>query len=757
MEVKNKLSENALKVLEKRYFIKDTNGKPIEDWESLCNRVSFHIARAEKEENREKYCKLFYDMIHDLKFLPNSPTLFNAGTQLGTLSACFVLPIEDDMVSIFNAVKNTALVHQRGGGTGFDFSKLRPKGTVVKSTQGFSSGPLSFLAVFNQAADVITQGGKRHGANMGILRVDHPDVMEFIKVKQEDQKAFTNFNFSVAITEEFMEALLANADFTLRHDKTGPTKTIPAKDLWNAIIEGAWKCGDPGIIFIDTMNKYNPTPHLGHFEATNPCGEQVLLPNESCNLGSINLVEFVKNGRVDWQSLEETIRLAVRLLDDVIDVNFYIIPEIEEATKKTRKIGLGIMGFAHVLFLKGCPYNSDEALEKAKKIMKFVQEVSHDESEKLGKEKGIYPAYKIGPKRRNATTTTIAPTGSISIIAGVSSGIEPVFELEHTRTTGIQEKSGEKLELLVIDPIYKEAKESKKYSEKELKKIFVAAHEISVNWHLKMQAVFQAYTDNAVSKSINLSNSSTREDIDSAYRTAYTLGLKGITVYRDGSRDEQILTSVKKDIQPGRKKVEIPESQLRALIEEKSLSVEDLSDVFDCSSLTIRKRLKEYNIKPKKVRSKPIEVSGEMPARKRTIKTTLGNLHIMVSMDSDGDPLEVFLNVSKSGTELAAFLEALGRLISSMLRHNIPIETVVGQLEEIGGESTSYGGEGVPSRSIPDALAKSLKDMFMKDKTKAHTLSALFVNNCPDCGSPLKKEEGCSKCTNQSCGFSRCG
>ena len=563
-----KLSNNALYILQQRYLLKDKNGELIENPEELFRRVAKTLASIESQYGKsdEEVSKLeeqFYIMMTDFDFLPNSPTLMNAGTNLGQLSACFVIPVEDDIDSIFNAVRYTARIHKSGGGTGFSFSKLRPKYDVVQSTGGIASGPISFMNVFDATTEVIKQGGKRRGANMGILRIDHPDIFDFIVMKETEGK-LKNFNISIAVTDEFMEAVKNDTDLFLINPRTGKNgKCVKARALWNLLVLMAWKNGEPGIIFIDMINKYNPTPDIGIIESTNPCGEQPLLPWESCNLGSINLSNFTKSGRMDWLRLREVIRLSVRFLDNVIDSNKLPLKQIDKATKANRKIGLGVMGWADLLLRLGIKYNSDKAFQLAKKVMKFVQDEGRQMSRELGKEKGNFlnkdrSIYKDEEYMRNATITTIAPTGTISLIADCSSGIEPIFSIVVTRN--VKESLGKNL--VEINPAVKRSLELKgiwgpelevalKQSScinctaipKEMKEVMVTAREISPEWHVKMQSIFQKYTDNAVSKTCNMPNGSTIDDVEKVFLLAYELGCKGITIYRDGSRKFQVLVA----------------------------------------------------------------------------------------------------------------------------------------------------------------------------------------------------------------------
>lgn len=567
--IEPKLRESALIVLQARYLVRDENNEIIETPQGLFERVALAVSEAERNfpKSRDKweyYAERFYELMASLDFLPNSPTLMNAGRPLGQLSACFVLPIEDSLDSIFEALKYTALIHKSGGGTGFNFSRLRPKGDIVFSTSGVASGPVSFMKVFDAATEAIKQGGKRRGANMGILNIDHPDIEEFITAKS-DPKVLTNFNISVAITDAFMEALKRDEEFPLVNPRTGRVvRKVSAKYLFNLLCEKAWETGDPGLLFIDRVNQYNPTPHIGKIEATNPCGEQPLLPFESCNLGSINLANFVRDRDLDWEKLRETIHLAIRFLDDVIEVNHFPIPQIAKITLLNRKIGLGVMGFADMLIKQRIGYSEERALVLAEKIMRFISEESLKASAMLAEERGSFPAFpgslwhkKGYPPLRNATTTTVAPTGTLSLIAGVSSSIEPLFGVYYERKTlggviisefhplfeKVLEEEGYKES--EIEGIKEEVREKGLISltgiKEEIKKLFLTSFEISPETHLTIQRAFQKYTHNAISKTINLPQFATPEDIQNIYIKAFEWGLKGITVYRYGSKPEQVI------------------------------------------------------------------------------------------------------------------------------------------------------------------------------------------------------------------------
>jgi len=733
-----KLSENALHVLQKRYLKKDKEGKVIETPEEMFQRVAQAIASAELIYHPKANVKTgedkFYQLMSNLEFLPNSPTLMNAGRELGQLSACFVLPIEDSMESIFESVKNTALIHKSGGGTGFSFSRLRPEKDRVGSTGGVASGPVSFIRAFDTATDVIKQGGMRRGANMGILNVDHPDILKFITAK-EDPAALNNFNISVAVNTEFMKAVKAGADFNLINPRTKEVEgKLNAKEVFDKIVEMAWKTGDPGIVFIDRINKDNPTPHLGKIESTNPCGEQPLLPYESCNLGSINLAKMLrrKNGAVeiDYAKLAATIKTAVRFLDNVIDVNKFPIPQIEEMTKKTRKIGLGVMGFADMLIQLGIPYNSAEALKLAEDLMAKIQHEATKASVELGKERGGFPAFEGsvydvpgGLRVRNATRTTIAPTGTLSMIAGCSSGIEPLFALSYTKNV----LDGARL--VEVNPYFEEAARSRSFYSQELmqkladgvhlskiegipndvKRIFVTAHEITPEWHVRMQAAFQKSTNNAVSKTVNFPHEATREDVAKVYLLAYEEGLKGITIYRDRSREMQVLTT-------GKKEVEKAES----------------------SKLTPRKRAK---------------ITTGITER---VTTGCGYIYVTVNSDEHGI-CEVFSHLGKTGGCASAQLEATCRLISLALRSGVDLTSVVRQLRGIRCPSIAWE-EGKSILSCADAIASVLEKHISgydgKPRPEDYGLAKNLAGQCPECSNMLIYQEGCFICP--ACGYTKC-
>jgi ribonucleoside-diphosphate reductase alpha chain len=746
------LTENALHVLEKRYLKKDKNGKVVETPADLFRRVAKTIAAAELNYNPEADVQSreeeFYRIMTNLDFLPNSPTLMNAGRELGQLSACFVLPVEDSMESIFDAVKYTALIHKSGGGTGFSFSRLRPEKDRVGSTGGIASGPVSFIRAFDTATDVIKQGGMRRGANMGILSIDHPDILRFISAK-EDLVSLTNFNLSVAITRDFMEAVKAGTEYNLINPHNGEVAgKLNAKEVFEKIVDGAWRTGDPGIVFIDRINQDNPTPRLGKIESTNPCGEQPLLPYESCNLGSINLARMLKtNGKceIDYLKLAKTVHTAVRFLDNVIDVNKFPLPQIEKRTRETRKIGLGVMGFADMLLQLGIPYNSEEGTSIAFDIMNFINEEAMNSSQELATERGVFPAYEgsiydlpNGPRVRNAARTTIAPTGTLSIIAGCSSGIEPLFALSFTKN--ILDGS----HLIEVNPIFEEtAKQCSFYSEElmqklaegtnlseiegipdEIKRVFVTAHEITPEWHIKMQSAFQKSTDNAVSKTVNFSKDATREDVANVYKLAYEEGLKGITIYRDGSREGQVLTTGKE------KKAEAPPA-------------------------------------PMAVTRSPRARAKVTTGTTEKVTTGCGNMYITVNSDEQGI-CEVFSHLGKAGGCAVAQLEATCRLISIALRSGVDVDSVVTQLRGIRCPSIAWEN-GKSVLSCADAIASVLEKYTCTGKSngngnghtateKAKVQDFGLVKNtagqCPECANLLVYQEGCFVCP--GCGYTKC-
>jgi ribonucleoside-diphosphate reductase alpha chain len=744
-------SEAALRVLHERYLARE-GGVVTETPEEMCGRVARAIAAAEARFGRsaaavDEVAAAFHAIMVEGLFLPNSPTLMNAGkgNQL-QYSACYVLPVGDSMAEIFDAVKAAAIIHQSAGGTGFAFSRLRPKNDLVRSTGGRASGPVSFLRVFNAATEAVVQGGMRRGANMGVLRVDHPDILEFIECKLDG--GIRNFNISVAATDAFMEALAEDGEYDLVNPRTGlATGRLSAREVFERIVRAAWRTGDPGLVFIDRINRSpaNPVPAAGAVEATNPCGEQPLLPWEACNLGSINVARLVtergERRELHWDELERVARLAVRFLDDVIEVNPYPLPEIHAMVKANRRIGLGVMGWADLLFELGIPYDSHEALDLAGRLMAFLREKGHDQSARLAEERGPFPnwhrsIYRDGRPLRNATVTTIAPTGTISMIAGCSSGIEPVFALafEHRGRGG----EGDRVLTFVNDVFQRIAHARGFHSEalmaevvrrgslrgipgvpEEARALFKTAHEIDYVWHVRHQAAFQQHTDNGVSKTINLPGAATEEDVAGAYRLAWELGCLGITVFRDGCKTAQVLHAGIGDETAGPP---------------------------------------ERGVKPR-----PHSLRGTTYRR----ETPIGTAFITVNDSPAGDPFEVFVQVGKAGSDTMAVAEALGRLVSLVLRLPSPLpaqrrlEEVISQLARIGGgQPTGFGASRV--LSLPDALARTLAEHIGQSRSADGAEPAAdgrplsrVGDLCRECGqATFIYEEGCKKCL--SCGFNQC-
>lgn len=751
------LSKNALTVLERRYLMKNGEGVVIETVEELFRRVAGAIAVSDRRYDENADCEAladsFYGMMTNLEFLPNSPTLMNAGRSLGQLSACFVLPVEDTMEGIFEAIKQAALIHKSGGGTGFSFSRLRPCGSAVNSTGGVASGPISFMKVFNMATEAVKQGGTRRGANMGILRVDHPDIMEFIHCKTNN-KEITNFNISVGLTEKFMNAVEAGKDYELVDPHGGRvTGTLNAREVFECIVDAAWHNGEPGIIFLDRLNRDNVVPKAGEIESTNPCGEQPLLPYESCNLGSINLTKMLKeeNGvySFDWDKLKATAKKAVHFLDNVIDANKYPLKEIDFMTKQTRKVGLGVMGWADALLRLKIPYNSEQAVRLAETVMRAVTEAGREESRELAKIRGTFPLFQESTldqeiPQRNATVTTIAPTGTLSLLASCSSGVEPIFGYVYIRN--IMDGT----EMIEVNPILREVLEErglhsdelmKKIAKQgslegieeipeEIRRVFVSAHEVSPEFHIRMQAAFQRHTDNAVSKTVNFCNSATREEVAEVYKLAFRLGCKGVTIYRDGSRSEQVLNigKVKKD---GRE--ESPAEGGQAVI---------------------------------KPRTRPDMTAGIT----ERVRIGCGNLYITVNYDDKGI-CEIFTNTGKAGG-CPSQSEATARLASIALRSGIDVRSIIDQLKGIRCPST-IRQSGMKCTSCPDAIAKAIERVYQQQVRLGHwaepELSAAEgsaasqvesvvpgrMRFCPECGAKLEHEGGCVICRN--CGYSKCG
>ena len=741
------LSPNSLKVLQKRYLKKDDDGNAIEKPSDMFIRVAENIASAEARfgaspEQVAETARDYYDLMTSLEFLPNSPTLMNAGRELQQLSACFVLPVADSMDSIFGAVRDTAIIHKSGGGTGFSFSRLRPAGDQVRSTQGVSSGPISFMRVFNQATEAVKQGGTRRGANMGVLRVDHPDILDFIKCKLDGD--FANFNISVALTEDFMDAVAANAPYDLRNPRDGePAGQLDAREVYDLIVEMAWASGDPGIIFIDRMNRDNPTPALGEIESTNPCGEQPLLPYEACNLGSVNLskmVRYTESGPdLDWDHLADVVHRGVRFLDDVIEVNEYPLPKIAELVHGNRKIGLGVMGWADMLIMMGIAYDSEEAVALGEKVMGFIQAEARQASMKLAEERGVFPNWEgsiydtpEGVRLRNATVTTIAPTGTLSIIANCSSGIEPLFAVSYVRTVMDNDR------LIEVNPLFEDLAVKQGFYNRDLmaliaehgsvagvegvpsdiQRVFVTAHEVSPEWHVRMQAAFQKSTDNAVSKTVNFGNEATVEDVRHVYDLAHELGVKGVTIYRDGSKENQVLSTGKTAKAGG-----------------------------------AAEPARHGEIEP---RPRPSVTMG----RTEKIQTGCGNLYVTINSDEQG-LCEVFTQMGKSGGCAASQSEALSRMISVSLRAGVDPQAILKHLRGIRCPSPAWA-QGGKVLSCADAVGIAMEHYL--EWMETGTASTMVSKNtdelvnlagaCPECGGSLEHESGCAVC--RACGFSKC-
>jgi len=743
------LSPNSLKVLQRRYLSKTDDGSPCELPSDMFARVAENIAAAERawgaDESRiAEVSADFYALMTSLEFLPNSPTLMNAGRELQQLSACFVLPVEDSMESIFGAVRDTALIHKSGGGTGFSFSRLRPAGDQVRSTQGVSSGPISFMRVFNQATEAVKQGGTRRGANMGVLRIDHPDILDFIRCKADGD--FSNFNISVALTEKFMEAVKAGTTYDLYNPRSKePAGQLDAREVYDLIIEMAWATGDPGIIFIDRINRDNPTPALGEIESTNPCGEQPLLPYEACNLGSINLSKMVRitetGPEVDWDRLADVVHRGVRFLDDVIEVNDYPLKAIGDLARGNRKIGLGVMGWADMLIKMGLGYDSEAAVALGEKVMGFIDAEGKSASRALAKERGAFPnfagsIYDIGGTGaiRNATVTTIAPTGTLSIIANCSSGVEPLFAVSYVRTVMDNDR------LVEVNPLFEEIAVKRSFYSRELMALiadhgsvggidevpadvqaaFVTAHDIAPEWHIKMQAAFQKHCDNAVSKTVNFGHEAAPEDVRHVYDLAYELGVKGVTIYRDGSKEGQVLTTGKTGKASGGAELAHPRAG---------------------------------EIEP---RPRPAITIG----RTEKIQTGCGNLYVTVNWDDQGI-CEVFTQMGKSGGCAASQSEALSRLISVSLRAGVDPDAIIKHLRGIRCPSPCWA-EGGKVLSCADAVGIVMEHQLQYIETGvagsgvSKHLDVLdnLSGACPECGGALEHESGCAVC--RSCGYSKC-
>jgi ribonucleoside-diphosphate reductase alpha chain len=822
------LSDNALTVLERRYLIKDEAGRPTETSADLFWRVARTVAAPDRtygasEGAVEAVAEEFFRVMADRKWMPNSPTLMNAGRPLGQLSACFVLPVDDSLSNsvsgIYDTLRSMALVHQSGGGTGFAFSRLRPKNDVVRSTMGVASGPVSFMRLYDASTDVVKQGGTRRGANMGILRVDHPDILEFIACK-DDTSQITNFNISVAVTDLFMRAVAAGTTYDLVHPRTGKvTGQLDARTVFGKIVAGAWKTGEPGVFFMDRANYYNPVPHLGAYEATNPCGEQPLLPYDVCNLGSINLGLFVRDGEIQWSDLKQTVHLCTHFLDNVIDANRYPLPEIDALSKRIRRIGLGVMGWADMLVRLGVPYNGAEAVELGRQVMRFVDEEAKVESERLAEQRGVFPewersiwgpdgscardaaGHRVRPMRRlrNCNLTTVAPTGTISIIAGCSSGIEPLFAVAFLRNqagTLMPDVNEDFVAFAKAGGWYSEALMQRIAEEghirfpevpEAIQRAFVTAHDVTPEWHIRMQAAFQEFTDSAISKTCNFPETATEEDVRQIYELAYSLGCKGVTVYRDNSRPMQVLSTGKtaKEVAASEPAAGAPQAVTSEAERELAEARGQIAEL-EAELERVRRQLHEVeaeNAQRRQKRSRPDLLRGMT----RRIETPLGTAYVTITEDELGQPFEVFISLGKAGAPLMADVEAIGRLISLGLRSGIPMAAIHRQLRGISSDKVI--GLGVNKvMSVPDAIAIAI-EKWMQEKHEGVQQELLappgsreartsrpvpsspgadgtqaardeahaphLLGACPDCGSQLEFAEGCVKC--HVCGFSECG
>lgn len=846
------LSNNARTVLDKRYLVKDKSGKSVEKPEDMFWRVATVVAEADRRYGAsdggvQALAEEFYFLMTQRRFEPNSPTLMNAGRPLGQLSACFVLPVDDALSNgqsgIYDTLRSMALIHQSGGGTGFSFSRLRSRGAMVRSTTGVASGPISFMELYDASTDAVKQGGTRRGANMGILRVDHPDVMEFIACK-EDLSKITNFNISVGVTKKFMDAVKADTDYELFDQSTKTvTGTLNARMVWSKMIDGAWRTGEPGVFFIDEANRYNPVPQLGAYEATNPCGEQPLLPYDVCNLGSVNVGHYVINGVMDWDAFKSDIALSTHFLDNIIDVNKYPLPEIDALSKRIRRIGLGVMGFADMLVRMGIPYDSPEGVEMGRKVMQFLDVEGKKESERLARERGAFPEWaqsifgpdetcardengeRIRPMQmlRNCNVTTVAPTGTISIIAGCSSGLEPLFAVAFMRNqAGVMMPD-------VNEDFVAIAKNEGWYSEELMERIaktgsvkhnevpakwqavFNTANNISPEYHIRMQAAFQEFCDSAISKTTNFGFAATVDDVRAIYEMAYDMKCKGVTVYRDGSRDNQVLSTgatsdaaaKRDDAKAAQASGEAPKAEkdaataLKREIGELQGTMAELQNELDRTKKALFSAEAE-NASRRGKRSRP-EVMRGTTIRK---ETPLGVMFVNITEDEKGAPFEVFLNLGKAGGSAMADAEAIGRLISLALRSGISLQDIHRQLRGISSDKAVGLG---PNKvlSMPDAIGIALEqwwrdkqgvqqDLLQGGSSAQSPVSSLqppmptpaagipitrppmtsegaqpqidfggsshgevFMGTCPDCGSQLEFAEGCVKC--HVCGFSECG
>ena len=828
------LSQNARTVLQKRYLVKDERGKPTESPEDLFWRVATVVAEADRRYGAsdgavETVAEEFYRLMTERRFEPNSPTLMNAGRPLGQLSACFVLPVNDALSNghdgIYDTLKAMALIHQSGGGTGFSFSRLRPKGSMVRSTTGVASGPVSFMKLYDASTEAVKQGGTRRGANMGILRVDHPDILEFITCK-EDLTQITNFNISVAITDTFMRAVKERTDYALIDPHNGKeVGRLDANAVWDKMIEGAWRTGEPGVFFVDEANRYNPVPTLGSYEATNPCGEQPLLAYDVCNLGSINVGHYVRDGKMDWDAFKRDVHLSTHFLDNIIDVNKYPLVEIDTLAKRIRRIGLGVMGFADALVRLGIPYDSEEGVEFGRTVMEFVDVEAKRESERLAVERGPFSEWarsiwgpeetaakdargqRIRPMQmlRNCNVTTVAPTGTISIIAGCSSGLEPLFAVAFMRNqagvlmpdvnedfVAIAQREGWYSDEL-MERIAKQGTIRFPEVPAKWQRVFTTANEIAPEWHIRMQAAFQRHCDSAISKTTNFSHAATVEDVRTIYELAFELRCKGVTVYRDGSRDNQVLsTGATEQAKQTRDQATSDKrriGELEGTTAELHHEIERLrKQLFEAEAENLQRRAK---------RARPDKLRGTTIRK----ETPLGTMFLNITEDDRGQPFEVFITLGKAGGAATADAEAMGRLISLALRSGIPLPSIHRQLRGISSDrAVGLGPHKV--LSVPDAIGIALEEWW-RDKHQGVQAELLppdprqagvpameqisnpvspgsegsggsarapepeqlgfdmsgytqsFMGTCPDCGSQLEFAEGCVKC--HVCGFSECG
>jgi ribonucleoside-diphosphate reductase alpha chain len=825
------LSDNARIVLAKRYLRKDENGKPVEEPEEMFWRVALTIARADAkygagEAEVHALAREFYLLMTRRLFEPNSPTLMNAGRPLGQLSACFVLPVDDALSNgqsgVYDTLRSMAMVHQSGGGTGFSFSRIRPSGDIVRSTTGVASGPISFMSLFDSSTEVVKQGGTRRGANMGILRVDHPDIEYFIDCKQDITK-ITNFNISVAITDAFMRAVDRGEEYELINPRDGKvTGRLDARKIFGKIVENAWRTGEPGVFFIDRANFYNPVPHLGAYEATNPCGEQPLLPYDVCNLGSVNVGAFVRDDvpatepwydRIDWKEYRRVVRLSTHFLDNVIDANQYPLPEITSLANRIRRIGLGVMGYADLLVRLGIAYNSEEGLEVGRRIMEFMDEEGKKESERLAETRGVFPEWersiwgpdetaarapngeRIRPVRRlrNCNVTTVAPTGTISIFAGCSSGIEPLFAVAFMRN-----QAGA-LMPDVNEDFVKAAKDGGWYSDELMERIareghihfaevpeavqraFATAHDITPEWHVRAQAAFQEHCDSAISKTTNFPNEATVEDVRKIYEMAFNLGCKGVTVYRDGSRDGQVLST-------GATKTPAQQAEDAAKANAAAAELAEARErmaKLEREMARLRGELSQAEHQAQQIRRQKRKRPNVLRGTTRKMTSPLGDVYVTINEDDANHPFEVFATLGKAGSVAMADVEAIGRLVSLALRFGIPVNEVYQQLRGISSDrAIGFGQNKV--LSVPDAIAQAIG---LREREKAGVQQELipevvggatevidlpesleqvslplndfsaeaetFMGTCPDCSSQLEFAEGCKKC--HACGYSECG